>query len=130
MAAYLPVRRTVVQGTLVGPRRKLGLDVLDALRGLAALYVVLHHANQLLWTGDGPLVLDRAQGIGFLAERVAVQAFRFGPQAVLLFFLISGFCIHLRQARRLTDGSHTRLATLFDVRDYSWRRIRRLYPVF
>ncbi|MBS0341883.1 MAG: acyltransferase [Proteobacteria bacterium] len=55
------------------------LGRLEALRGLAALYVVFHHA----------VLSDQAlanSGIGYL--------FRFGQEAVILFFLLSGFVIN------------------------------------
>jgi peptidoglycan/LPS O-acetylase OafA/YrhL len=55
------------------------LEKLDALRGFAAIYVVLHHAvpHDLTWAG-----ID----FGFV--------FRFGQEAVTLFFLLSGFVIN------------------------------------
>ncbi|MDF9798343.1 peptidoglycan/LPS O-acetylase OafA/YrhL [Catalinimonas alkaloidigena] len=55
------------------------LEKLEAIRGFAALYVVLHHIlpkNLSLWD----------MNISFL--------FRFGQEAVILFFLLSGFVIH------------------------------------
>jgi len=36
------------------PRDKLDLRTLDALRGVAALYVVVCHASALLWSGMNP----------------------------------------------------------------------------
>ena len=55
------------------------LEKLDALRGLAALYVVIHHSvsNSVMLFG---------LNIAFL--------FRFGEEAVILFFLLSGFVIN------------------------------------
>lgn len=55
------------------------LTKLDSLRGFAAIYVVLHHAS--------PKHLD------ILGFNVA-NAFRFGQEAVILFFLLSGFVIN------------------------------------
>ena len=53
---------------------------LEAVRGLAAVYVVVHHTvpNHIIFLG---------QDIGRLA--------RFGQEAVILFFLLSGFVIQL-----------------------------------
>jgi peptidoglycan/LPS O-acetylase OafA/YrhL len=48
----------------------------------------------------------------------------FGHQAVLLFFLISGFCIHYRQARSLARSGDGHM----NLKSYTWRRLRRLYP--
>lgn len=53
---------------------------LEALRGLAAFYVLLHH------TIPAKSVNFAGQNFGFL--------FRFGQEAVILFFILSGFVIH------------------------------------
>ncbi len=90
----------------------MNLRVLDGLRGLAALYVLMHHACGLLWGGS--LADDPAPAL------LLRNIFSFGHQAVLLFFLISGFCIHYRQA---LSGAHS-----LDPRAFGWRRARRLYP--
>src|SRR6266540_193669 len=90
----------------------MNLRVLDGLRGLAALYVLMHHACGLLWGGS--LADDPAPAV------LLRNIFSFGHQAVLLFFLISGFCIHYRQA---LSGAHS-----LDPRAFGWRRARRLYP--
>jgi peptidoglycan/LPS O-acetylase OafA/YrhL len=85
--------------------------VLDGVRGLAAVYVVAFHATNILWVAPAaasPLVGSARQVLGF------------GHEAVLLFFAISGFCIHSRQARAPRAA--------FDLRGFAWRRIRRLYP--
>ena len=55
------------------------LEKLDALRGMAALYVVIHHSV------SGSIVL--------FGMNIA-QVFRFGEEAVILFFLLSGFVIN------------------------------------
>jgi peptidoglycan/LPS O-acetylase OafA/YrhL len=75
---------------------------LEALRGFAAFYVVLHHSLPhhfvLLGVDLGPLV-------------------RFGHEAVMLFFLISGFVINY-SFRRSRDPS---------FRGYFVRRFARIY---
>jgi peptidoglycan/LPS O-acetylase OafA/YrhL len=91
----------------------MNLRALDGLRGIAALYVVLHHAFGLLWRGVTPDDMMSGGGLGLVL-------LSFGQQAVLLFFLISGFCIHYRQAR--TGAVRINLA------DFAWRRLKRLYP--
>ncbi len=55
------------------------LEKLDALRGMAALYVVIHHSV------SNPIML---LGLDF------AWLFRFGEEAVILFFLLSGFVIN------------------------------------
>lgn len=80
-----------------------GLSVaLDATRAAAASYVVLHH------------VLDArgyTSGAGLF--------FIFGQEAVLIFFLLSGFVIQFNEADRV--GS--------DLRGYALRRTTRIYPL-
>jgi peptidoglycan/LPS O-acetylase OafA/YrhL len=110
-----------------GPPRRLDLGVLDALRGLTALYVVLHHAEWLLWSP----ALGAASGVGKLGLTIATSSLLFGHQAVLIFFLISGFCIHHSQAKRLATGaaaSNGRKVLPLDLSSYAWRRARRLVP--
>lgn len=76
------------------------LESLDALRGLTALYVLLHHA-QLLPNSRWGLLLS------------------FGQEAVILFFLLSGFVIdHSLRNRRFNTGRYLQLRT------------RRIYPIF
>lgn len=58
---------------------------LEAIRGLAAFYVVLHHTiseKSVNTISEGLIGLR----LGFL--------FRFGQEAVILFFILSGFVIH------------------------------------
>jgi peptidoglycan/LPS O-acetylase OafA/YrhL len=66
-------------------RRVCGLDT---LRFLAALWVVFGHC------GSFPLMgVDRSTWVGWLANAVYGNLFS-GPAAVIVFFVISGFCIH------------------------------------
>jgi peptidoglycan/LPS O-acetylase OafA/YrhL len=103
-------------------RPAIGLGVLDALRGLAALYVVLYHARTLLWWPDW--------AAHYTLGNVLWNAARFGQVSVLLFFLISGFCIHYRQARQLAHTKTTARRPLIplDLGSYASRRFWRLYP--
>src|SRR2546421_5018684 len=106
------------------------LVVLDALRGLAALYVMLGHARWLLWAGYHGYVASSGRVLGHLLA-ASSEVLRFGHQAVLLFFLISGFCIHYRQAKIIAatrDSHESPPPALLDIRSYAWRRFRRLYP--
>jgi len=113
---------------LAGPvAPRLATTFLDGLRGLAALYVVIHHARYLLWEGYSD---DFASSLPHysLAGRALIaffHAFRYGHEAVIFFFVLSGFVIHLRYARALkTQGPAAR----FDWWDYFTRRAKRLYP--
>jgi peptidoglycan/LPS O-acetylase OafA/YrhL len=114
------------------PLRKTDLGVLDMLRGMAALFVVLHHAR---WYLLAPYHDYAALGGSAIGGRIAFAStvLKFGPEAVIFFFLLSGFCIHYRQARRLRSASDVGrgvgLHDVLDVKPFFMRRIRRLLPV-
>jgi len=84
---------------------KIRLLKLEALRGFAALYVLLHHVS------SSYLGL-KSSFIGF--------PLRFGQEAVLVFFLLSGFVIHYS----------FQLSPRKDFADYLIKRARRIYPIF
>jgi len=102
------------------------LKILDTIRGGAALYVLVHHARLLLTVPyyKGYLrhpekynLLDKLMMYGF-------SAFKFGHEAVILFFILSGFVIHLKQAGELTSNNSS-----FSTKKYLLKRILRIYPV-
>jgi peptidoglycan/LPS O-acetylase OafA/YrhL len=106
--------------------RRSRLAFLDGLRGLAAFYVMVGHARWLLWEGysDGyKLHPERYSTMGKIIVHL-LSAFRWGHEAVIFFFVLSGFVIHLRYAAGLANGSRDR----FDFWPYFVRRARRLYP--
>src|SRR5579862_7599900 len=85
------------------------------MRGAAALAVVAHHAINYsehipssMWLGVVHAVLDR------------------GYIGVPLFFVISGFCIHLRSAARHAESGLQRM----DYLAFWKRRLTRLYPPY
>jgi peptidoglycan/LPS O-acetylase OafA/YrhL len=82
----------------------MNLASLDALRGLLACYVVVGHARWLLWAGHAAWV---TQAHTFWENLLAYgsAAFRYGHEAVMIFFVLSGFFIHLRAAGPLRAGS-------------------------
>ena len=95
------------------------LQSIDALRGIAALGVVLYHA--VLQTQNavpGNLFQWPVKGVVFLSS--------LGYVGVFLFFVISGFCIHLQWAKsRVSDNPQPiRFGSFWK------RRIRRLYPPY
>ena len=111
------------------PAQSGWLVVLDALRGGAALYVVCNHASLLLLIG-----FKQAQSLEMPLAVKAMAAcsylFAFGHQAVVLFFVLSGFVIHLRQAQKMDESSRTGASFQFKVKPYLIRRLRRIVPPF
>lgn len=114
-----------VKQTAAGTGERAGFDLaaLDGLRGLTALYVVMLHARVFLWVGPRAALSAGASPAVTLFALLAVP-FRYGTQAVLVFFLISGFVIHLRQAKAIARGETPR----FEAGGFLLRRARRLMP--
>lgn len=94
------------------------LRSIDALRGIAALGVVLYHT-----VGPHPVI----QHGFFNTLAVPIQYFfAQGYVGVFLFFVISGFCIHLQWAKaRATGAVHE-----INFKAFWKRRLRRLYPPY
>jgi peptidoglycan/LPS O-acetylase OafA/YrhL len=92
---------------------------IDALRGAAALGVVFFHAVD---QSDRVLPTNLFQHPIRLVQAVS----SFGYIGVFLFFVISGFCIHLQWARAKAAGvePNVRFGAFWK------RRIRRLYPPY
>ena len=97
--------------------RRERLHSIDALRGAAALAVVLYHTA-------GPKGQFEPLILRWIATPV-LPVIRFGYAGVFLFFVISGFCIHLSRARAESQG---RLPVGF--KEFWKRRVRRLYPPY
>ena len=92
---------------------------IDALRGIAALGVVLYHAvHQTGSAVPDNLFRYPVKLIQFLSS--------FGYIGVFLFFVISGFCIHLQWAKTRAAGETPRI----NFGSFWKRRIRRLYPPY
>ena len=96
------------------------LRSIDALRGAAALAVVFYHA-----VGQAPRD-ERSLFIHLLAVPVRLVS-SYGYAGVFLFFVISGFCIHLHWAKaRLAATTAPKVAFV----PFWKRRILRLYPPY
>ena len=93
---------------------------LDAMRGGAALAVVTYHA-----LGVAPLTAH--SGWEWWLPQIAGYAVHFAFAGIYLFFVISGFCIHLFWAKARAAGVHQPVINFFTF----WkRRVRRLYPPY
>ena len=91
-------------------RRKI-LSI-EAIRGFAAIYVVLDH------------IIFLYQPYIFCPEykHIMKALFGLGHPAVLLFFIVSGFSIHYSSS----NLAHNRKS----ICEYFYKRIRRIYPLF
>ena len=101
---------------------------LDAWRGAAALLVVCYHARAILWIGTASAWKrygwhpDWNAAAGYL-----LTPFNLGYLGVVIFFVLSGFSIHLRGARRIVaEGQAARLP----LGTFYWRRLVRIYPTY
>ena len=87
---------------------------IDALRGIAAFAVVLFHL-----VGGMRAYVASPTAIGLLPA--------FGYSGVFLFFVISGFCIHLRWTKRKVAGDS---GPAINFGAFWKRRWNRLYPAY
>jgi len=87
------------------------IHTIDPLRGIAAVAVVVHHASEQ-WRVADPTSPFRA------------TLFWLGPWGVALFFVLSGFCIHLPNSRKLHNNPNHEI----DWPRFAYRRARRLLP--
>lgn len=101
------------------------LDFLEALRGLAALYVVIHHARWFLWEGYSNGYLKNPEAFNYFNKALVYffSLFVYGHEMVIFFFVLSGFVIHLKYSKNLLKGNNK-----FNYVDYLKRRFKRIYP--
>jgi len=93
---------------------------LDAMRGGAALAVVTYHA-----LGVAPHTAT--SGWQWALPNITAYLVHFAFAGIYLFFVISGFCIHLHWAKARASGIKEPVINFF----YFWkRRVRRLYPPY
>lgn len=103
-----------------------GFTSIDVLRGIASLGVVLYHGHQSLWGAEtvkrffevGPVEFVQTSPVPLLLGHLV---WGFGYLGVSLFFVISGFCIHLPFA-----GGRKQM----ELWPFAKRRFLRLYPLY
>jgi peptidoglycan/LPS O-acetylase OafA/YrhL len=120
--AYFAYVLLKIMDTTIPPSRKVNWGIINALRGIAALGVVINHSRGWLFSNDvmyAANVRPKAewQWWEWLQIRV-IQFTGLGSEFVIFFFVLSGFSI----AHSL---SHTG-----KVKDFYVRRLIRLYPTY
>ena len=101
------------------PSKSLRLRGLDALRGFSALFVVLYHAaDKTSQAAPDNWLYYPVRAIQFTISHAYITVF--------LFFVISGFCIHLQWARARAAGEEPNVR----FGEFWKRRFRRLYPPY
>ena len=103
---------------------KISTRSLDALRGALALYVLIGHARWLLWIGHSQWLKGNHSWPAYLVA-YSSSLFRYGHEAVMVFFVLSGYFIH----RSFAEASAHRTES-FSVRRFLNRRARRLAPPY
>lgn len=101
------------------------LKSLDALRGLLALYVVAGHCRWMLWQGYSTWS-QQPHPLWQKGLAVSTALLRYGHEAVIVFFVLSGFFIHLRIAKQLAESPTFQ----FDLIQFIRRRSHRLIPPY
>ncbi len=93
--------------------KKKKIRTIEAIRGFAAIYVMLGHIVQFY----KPYVFFPKY------EFITKTLFGYGHQAVLLFFIVSGFSITY-------SSSNMDISDPRNIKDYFFKRFRRIYPLF
>lgn len=104
---------------------RINLSALDSLRGLLAIYVVAGHTRWLLWAGHADWSsTTHTSWQTSIAQSSALL--RYGHEAVMCFFVLSGFFIHLRVAQDFAKGEQPSL----NLSHYARRRLHRIAPPY
>lgn len=109
------------------PQPAQRLDFIDAMRGFAALWVFFYH----IWNYFNPWGSSQVSPVAWDPAKPWYYyplffLFQYGYYGVTIFFVISGFCIHLPQARRHAQTGNDGLK----LEPFFQRRFWRLYPAY
>src|SRR4051812_25161237 len=102
-------------------KRKLNFDILESLRGLAALYVCIGHSRANLWIGGEKYLQLHPRGTLGITDYLILgmnMLTRLSTEFVIVFFVLSGFSI----AHSLRKNN--------EAGPFYKRRFIRLYPPY
>ena len=104
------------------------VDIIDAVRGLAAVLVAGFHSLGPNWIGfSASWALHKGEvslsSLLALTAWVFAAPFKFGSIGVPILFVVSGYVIHRRAAYQLANGS-----LAFEPSHFLLRRFVRIYP--
>lgn len=97
------------------PDMRQRIIFVDMLRGLAALVVLFHHVFGQFAAAFAPLPATLLRAASWLSDR--------NEEAVLLFFVVSGFSIRL-------SVEQLDLRRAADLDTYTYRRLKRILPLY
>lgn len=106
----------VVMNTNMHYQPKRHIAIIESARGFAALYVLMMHVVILLG-------LPTSLAEGSYSKLIIDLFLLYGHQAVLLFFVLSGFSIHYASVDRPLQQKQ-------GILHYYYLRWRRIYPIF
>jgi peptidoglycan/LPS O-acetylase OafA/YrhL len=106
------------------PDSALHFERIDVLRGVAILLVLMCHYWAAATQGLTRAGMEHPEGWG----RLLLAPMEFGHQGVKLFFVLSGFCIHLSYLKWLRKHSEDSLGRFLP--EFYWRRFFRIYPPY
>lgn len=109
----------IKHGDAVASARSAGTELvaLDTLRWVAALLVLLEHGRTATFLAYG----DLPQAQQTLVAKGFYLLTRLGGEAVMLFFVLSGFLVGGQVIRRVREGR-------FSVKSYAIDRVARILP--
>lgn len=92
-------------------------EQLDYLRGLAAFMVLLNHVRGAFYVGGERVLASDPSLLNYVSSAV-LQVTSFGPEAVILFFVLSGYAM----------ANSVSLST--DTKRFYFKRVLRIWPPY
>ena len=102
------------------------VEIIDAVRGVAALLVAFMHCREVNWIGMQ--AYWKINGFDLSPSSLVAYAtmpFTYGAIGVPILFVVSGYVIHRRSAKQLATGE-----LAFSPSQFLLRRLIRIYPTF